>query len=77
MYLHLICVFAFELKITKVRVFGFVIWSVFEPYLQMQLNTHKNYYFTKGKALPDINWLRSLDRMFFTPVVWSTVGRQD
>ena len=31
---------------------------------------------TKGKALPDINWLRSLDRMFFTPVVWSTVGRQ-
>ena len=26
--------------------------------------------------VPDINWLRSLDRMFFTPVVWSTVGRQ-
>ena len=22
---------------------------------------------TKGKALPDINWLRSQDRMFFTP----------
>ena len=25
---------------------------------------------TKGKALPDINWFRSQDRMFFH--VWST-----
>ena len=31
---------------------------------------------TKGNALTDINWLRSVDRMFVTPVVWSTVGRQ-
>ena len=48
-----------------------------EKYLQIQSNTHKSYHFTKkGKAQLDINWLRSLDRMFFTPVVWPTVGRQ-
>ena len=33
-----------ELKITKgCNVFVFEIWSVFEKYLQIQSNTHKNY----------------------------------
>ena len=56
----------------KERVFILDIRSVFEKYLQIHNLP------TKGKTLPDIliNWLRSQDRMFFTPVVWSAVGRQ-
>ena len=70
-----VCVF--ELKITKGHIFVFDIWSVFKKYLQIQSNIHKIAILpTKGNALPDINWLRSLNRMFFMPVVWSTVGRQ-
>ena len=34
-------VFVIELKITKAYVFVFEIWSVFEKYLQIQSNTHK------------------------------------
>ena len=47
------------LKITKRCIF------VFDLYLHIQSNIHKHYHLpTKGKALPDINWLRSLNRMF-------------
>ena len=56
----------FELKITKGRIFVFDIWSVFEKYLQIQSNTLKITILPKkDKELPDINWLRSLDRRFF------------
>ena len=58
-------VFLFELKITKGCMFAF----------DLYLQTHKNYHFTnKGKALPDINWLTSLDRMLFTPVNYGQAG---
>ena len=43
------CEFVFELKITKGHVFD--IWSIFEKYLQIQSNTHKNYNFTKKNVV--------------------------
>ena len=60
-------IFVIELKITKAHVFD--IWSIFEKYLQIQSNTHKNdqhHIGVTGKALPD--WLRSQDNIFYT---WS------
>ena len=44
-YLYLnveIWLFVIELKITKVYVFVFEIWSVFEKYLQIQSNKKKS-----------------------------------
>ena len=47
----------------------FDIWSVFGLYLQNTIKYISNYQqkVTEGKTLPDINWLMSQDRMFFTP----------
>ena len=68
------CVFVFELKITKGYVFVFDLYLVcICKYNQIHIKI--TILPTKGNALPDINWPRSLDRMFFKPVVWSTVGR--
>ena len=67
-------VFVFELKITKGYVFVFDLYLVCScKYNQIHIKI--TILPTKGNALPDINWPRSLDRMFFKPVVWSTVGR--
>ena len=66
------CVFVFE-NHKRVFVVGLYLKSICK-YNQIHINI--TILPTIGKALPDINWLISLDRMFFTPVVWSTVGRQ-
>ena len=67
------CVYLY-LKIIKgcVFVFGLYLKSICK---YNQIHTKMTILPTIGKTLPDINWLRSLDRMFFMPVVWSTVGR--
>ena len=51
------------LKITKGHIFVFGLYLKSNcKYNQIHI---KNFILsTKGKALPDINWLRSLDRMF-------------
>ena len=71
-------VFVFALKISKRRAFVFDVWSVFEKVfcIHNQIHIKITILPTKGQALPDTNWLRNLDRMFFMRVVWSTVDRQ-
>ena len=69
--IQIFVVYVSEMKTTKghVFVFGLYLKSICK-YNQIHITITK-----KGKALPDINWLRR-DRMSFKPVVWSTVGRQ-
>ena len=60
---------------------GTYLYFIFELYLKgickyNQIHIKMSILPTKGNALPYINWLRSLGRMFFMPVIWSTVGRQ-
>ena len=59
-------IFAFVLFYLNTDFFVFVLKipkrHAFDLYLQIQSNTYKNY--QQVKALPDINWLRSQDRMF-------------
>ena len=63
-----ICVF--EMKITK----GHVFYLIFGLYLKSICKYNQIHIKlpTKGKAMPDINWLRSRQNVFYT---WS-VGRQ-
>ena len=58
----------FVFKITKghIFVFGLYLKSICK-YNQIHINI--TILPIKGKTLPDINWLRSLDRMFFIAVV--------
>ena len=58
--------FVFVLKITKGRVFDLYLKNICK---YNQIHIKIKMLPTKGKALPDINWLRSQDRIFFTPVV--------